>query len=669
MYDILEENTNIDKVKKQLDNILKNRDKVESDLYELNLNFICLEDFSNSLENLIEEIKSKIFEFQITKDDKFKIEIFFITLALFSTLIDSDKKSASNLQDVENVSIPSDIIDEYKKIKFKNIEDNIINNLREEIYRNVVNQVDKIDLKQKIYTFTSPTGSGKTLTSLSFAFKLRDRINRELNYTPRIIYSLPFISIIDQNFKEIEKILSLIEDFNKNKSKYLLAHHYLSSTKYETEDEDYDIEKSILLIESWDSEIVVTTFVQFLETIIGFKNRFLKKYHNIANSIILLDEVQNIPIEYWDLIEFVFYYLTKYLNTYIILLTATKPLIFRNLIKPQELLINHEDYFSKFERIKIIPKFNIQKNEQLIQFIENLINSHNSLLIVLNTINSSIEIYNKLKEKNLIDNLIYLSANVIPKQRFERIMEIKKRIIEKKKFVVVSTQVIEAGVDIDLECVIRDIGPFDSIIQVGGRCNREFSRDLGEVYVVYLHNEKGKSYSEFVYQKLAPSITYEIFKKIDELNERDFINYINIYFEEILKRESLELSEKIIDSILNLTFYDDKKEYSVSKFKLIDDFLTIPVFIELDECAKEIFIRFKEIVENTTLRPWEKRLKILEFKNDFQNYIVNVRISEKNPPLTLLFDRNLGYVNKDDLDKFYDIETGFKRHGGLEYII
>lgn len=667
--DILELDDNTVKVKNQIENIINNKNEIEYDLKELNLDFVNLDEFKSSIDNLIEEIKSKIFEYRIINEEKVKIEIFFIILALFSALIDSDKKSASNLQDIESVYIPSDIVDKYKEIKFKNIEKNIINNLREEIYKNVVEQVDKIDLKQRIYTLTSPTGSGKTLTSISFAFKLRDRIKRELNYTPKIIYSLPFISIIDQNFTEIEKILSLIDDFNKNKSKYLLAHHYLSSTKYETENEDYDIEKSTLFIESWDSEIIITTFVQFLETIIGYKNRFLKKYHNISNSIILLDEVQNIPIEYWDLIEFIFYYLTKYLNTYIILLTATKPLIFRNLIKPQELLINHEKYFSKFERIKIVPKFNIKKDDQLISFIEILIKEHKSLMIVLNTINSSIEIYNKVKERNLVDNIVYLSANIIPKQRLERIKAIRKFIEEKKKFIVVSTQVIEAGVDIDLECVIRDIGPFDSIVQVGGRCNREFNLYLGEVYVVHLHNEKERLYSEFVYKKLAPSLTYEILSKIKELNERDFLNYINLYFEEIIKRKSFELSEKIINSILDLTFYDNRKEYSVSKFKLIDDFLTIPIFIELDDYANEIFNRFKEIIDNKTLKPWEKRFKILEFNNEFQSYIVNVRVLEEKPPLTLLFERNLGYVSKNELDKFYSLETGFKKQGGIEYII
>lgn len=667
---VLEENSNIEKIKKQIDDICKNRVEIESELKELNLNWVNIEEFENSIDDLIKEIKHKIIKYTVElQDNELKIEAFFLTLALFSSLIDSDKKSASQIRDFEGVYIPPDIVDNYKKIKFQKVEDSFINKLREEIYRKVIDTVEKLDLKDRIYTFTSPTGSGKTLTSLSFALKLRDRIKRELNYQPRIIYSLPFISIIDQNFKEIENFLSLIEDYRKNRSKYLIAHHHLSSTKYEIEDEDYDIEKSILLIESWDSEIIVTTFVQLLETIIGFKNRFLKKYHNISNSIILLDEVQNIPIEYWDLIELIFYYLTKYLNTYIVLLTATRPLIFRNLIKPKELLINHEYYFSKFERVKIYQRFDIQNIDNLIEFIEELYKNYNSLMVVLNTINSSIDVYKYLKDRKITENIIYLSANITPKQRLERIKTIKDYIEQGKKFIVVSTQVIEAGVDINLDCVIRDIGPFDSIVQVSGRCNREFKKNLGDVFVVFLQDEKNNMpYSVYVYKKLAPMISYDILKNSKEIYEKEFLNYINLYFNEILMRKSHDFSKNIINSLLDLIFYDEHLK-SISEFRLINDLFTIPVFIELDDYAKEIFYKFKNVVEDANLKPWEKKLKILDFNNDFQSYIVNVRINEKNLPLTILFERNLGYVKNDELEKYYDLETGFKKQGGIEYII
>ena len=140
--------------------------------------------------------------------------------------------------------------------------------------------------------------------------KLRERL-KENQIEPRIIYALPFTSIIDQNFDVIEEILSSMRDFQKNKNAYMIKHHHLADISYLVDDEARPLDESLLLVESWDSEVVVTTFIQLFYTIIGYKNRFLKKYHNISNSIILLDEVQNIPMEYWPLVNIMLRILQK----------------------------------------------------------------------------------------------------------------------------------------------------------------------------------------------------------------------------------------------------------------------------------------------------------------------------------------------------------------------
>ena len=147
--------------------------------------------------------------------------------------------------------------------------------------------------------------------------KLRERIRREKNYIPRIIYCLPFVNIIEQNYDVFSKVLSLISDFKRNLSSYLLKHHHLADLEYKYGNELKPLDESLLLIEAWESEIIVTTFVQLMHTIVGFKNSFLKKFHNVVGSIIILDEVQSIPVEYWKLTRNVLDYLTKILGCYV----------------------------------------------------------------------------------------------------------------------------------------------------------------------------------------------------------------------------------------------------------------------------------------------------------------------------------------------------------------
>ncbi len=668
LNDVLKNDENIEKVKKQIEDIIKNREYINKDLTEIGID-IDVDDFSNSIENIIEEVKRESYFYE-KLDEDVKIECSFIILSLFSSLIDSDKKSAGKIEDTKRVELPSDLIDKYKEIKFKSNKEKFINRIREEIYEKVVIEINNINLNERIYTLTSPTGSGKTLTAFSFALKLRNKIKEAFGYTPRIIYSLPFISIINQNFQVLEEVFSLIDDFKGNKSKYLIAHHHLSNTKYEEGNEFKEIDESLELIESWESEVIVTTFVQFLETVIGFKNRFLKKYHNIARSIIILDEVQNIPVEYWNLIEKILFYLSKYLNCYIILMTATKPLIFRN-TKTVELLKNNEEYFKYFDRVILLQKFNVNSVDELIKFFLEILEANNSksFMFVLNTINSSIEFYKKLKSSLKNKSLYYLSSNIIPKDRVKRINKMKKKIENKEQIFLVSTQVVEAGVDISFDIVFRDIAPFDSIVQVAGRCNRESKDDKGSVYVINLKNEKGNLFAPFVYGKISPDLSYKILMNNCEIKEKEFFNVINLYFNEIINKKSQDESELIFKALINLKFFDSVDKVSVSKFQLIEDINVYPVFIEIDDEAEAIWKRYREIVENENLKPWEKKILIYEFKEIFESYIVSIKINEKNfKNLEVFYDDYLGYVPKDKIKDHYDFETGFIKKEGLNLI-
>ncbi|PKP51569.1 MAG: CRISPR-associated endonuclease Cas3'', partial [Candidatus Altiarchaeales archaeon HGW-Altiarchaeales-3] len=273
-------------------------------------------------------------------DEEDTLFYYFTTLLLYSLLLDADKTDAANLQEIKRIKIDKDIVDDYKLHLFKDIDKKKkeINKIRNEIYNETINSLDSLNLeKDKILSLNVPTGTGKTLTSLSFALKLKAKIEQEKKYKPRIIYSLPYLSIIDQNFAIFEDVFKFFLKGKTPDSDLLLKHHHLSDVSYTTSNigkEEFenlspkDIGKDLLLIEGWNSEVVVTTFFQFFYSLIANRNKSIRKFHNIVNSIIILDEIQAIPHCYWLLLNKIIHFLAEKFNIYFILVTATQPLLF-----------------------------------------------------------------------------------------------------------------------------------------------------------------------------------------------------------------------------------------------------------------------------------------------------------------------------------------------------
>jgi CRISPR-associated endonuclease/helicase Cas3 len=676
-------------VRKQLDDIKKNSKIIQKEIDDLNLQF-DISNFTdkNILEtfNILADLRYKLLECEDIKECE-RVEIYFLTLLLYSVLIDSDKKTAGREEIllVDRRNIPSEIVDRYVEKKFKECESSLINEMRKEIYCKITQRAKEIPLDKKILTLTAPTGSGKTLTALSFALKLRERIRTSEGFYPRIVYSLPFINIIEQNYNVFYEVLSLLTDFEENASSYLIKHHHFANLEYKENNELKPTEEALLLTESWESEIIVTTFVQFLHSVIAFKNSFLKKFHNIAGSIIILDEIQNIPVEYWNLVDKILQGLVDFLGSRIILMTATKPLLFqRNSI---ELLENNEYYFYKLNRVTLrFQKEEITDNEFVEKFSQEF--DKKSCLIVVNTISKSINLYKNIKKqlnyygfvefikdnseyKNIFDKeknfekcieklfehekiIFYLSTNVTPLQRAVRIKALKEFLAKGGKPILVSTQVVEAGVDLDFDVVFRDIGPLDSIIQVAGRCNRNQSDTKhGKVYLINL-KEGG---AENVYGKVHLFITKKLLKD-DIIEEKDFFNLIKNYFPDIQKRTNDE-SKEILEAILKLNFYHSQTT-SISKFKLIKEKgKFFDIFVEIDKEALEIKEKFmKEVIEE---RDFVKRKSAYyQLKKKFNEYLLSVREEKLKNNFIFEIDENLFYVPYFKIEDCYDIETGFK---------
>jgi CRISPR-associated endonuclease/helicase Cas3 len=620
---------------------------------------ICAARFKDDCNVIIEEIRTKAKRLIRRLKDESTLFYFFILLMLYSSLLDADKTDAANLEISERRDIPSDIVDRYKDAKFGRTEETSnskseINRIRDEIYNEVISTVEDLNLdKDKILSLNVPTGTGKTLTALSFGLKLRERLKKERGFYPRIIYSLPFLSIIDQNSDVFMDVL------DHPTTDILLKHHHLSDVVYTREDEfeniesKIDISKSLLLIEGWNSEIVVTTFIQFFHSFISNRNRMIRKFHNIINSIVILDEVQAIPHEYWLLLKESINFFAEQFNTYFIFVTATQPLIFAETKHEIKSLVeNKKGYFKALDRIVLLPHLmpvNINEFKEILQD-DILKNANNDFLIVMNTIKSSKKIYNFIKEVVGRDTentkIYYLSTNIVPKERLKRIKAIKEETRERK--IIVSTQLIEAGVDIDVDIVYRDFAPLDSINQVAGRCNRNFGENKGVVKIFALSEKYYNIYDGFITSKTQDVLNeYEG----DSIAEPKFLDLNNAYFEGVKKGQSDDNAKEILTDVKRLNFAE------LSKFKLIkEEHYKADVFAESDDEAEEVWEKYQAIITNKELKGFEKRKEFLRIKKRFYDYVISV---DKKKAEKTMITPYLGYVGREDIPQYYDTETGY----------
>ncbi len=658
----------------------------------------------------IEDFYSRFGDIQIINDDlkrklkdltrKKSVQIYSIILFFYSILLDADKLDASGFKRIPERwqgKLQENIITEYKNKKFTDKKSKI-NQIREQAYNEVISQVSKLHLKSKIFSITLPTGAGKTLTGLSFALNLRERIRNEFGFIPRIIYSLPFLSIIDQNSAVIAEVLSqfsnldlepLLEHEKKINTaipqkriptNLFMKQHHLADIEYIESRGDgnelYTVEElniALLLTESWYSEIVITTFIQLFHSLITNKNRSARKFHNIVNSIIILDEVQSIPIKYWELIRETLKHLTEEYNCWIINMTATQPFIFEEK-SIKELSIKTKEYFNFFDRVEY--SFNLNKRSLQdfeTELITEIITSNKDIIVVLNTISLCKELYTDLKDslakklgqKPIIDNdgiclfsqleLINLSTHILPETRLKRIQRIKEN--ERQK-IIITTQLIEAGVDINVDIIYRDFAPLDSIIQTAGRCNRENSEEKGIVNVIQLIDSKtDRFYHSYIYDSTLIEITKEVIEELgNRCSEREFnLKAISLYFEKSKERKAQLV--KTLEDIKLLNFSN------ISEFKLIEEKKnSVTIFVEINEKAKMIREKTQHVLFQK--RGFEKKLELLKLKSDLHSYFLTVNCNKKQLDaiecLPKISDEStIRYIPNDILDEWYHLDIGF----------
>lgn len=390
---------------------------------------------------------------------------------VYSCLVDADRLNASG---VGNGEVYSPILPEWDNLILK-LEEKLTQLQAKEqsemsVLRKIVSDNCKIAGLREIgiYKLEITTGGGKTFASLRFA--LEHARHHKLD---RIIYVIPYLSIISQTAKEIRTALDLDENM-------VLEHH----SGFLPDDEQY----YKLHTDRWDTTIIITTQVQFLESLFSAKGSDLRKFHNMANSVLIFDEAQSLPIKCIHLFNSAMNFINKICKSTILLCTATQPPFESALRK-----LAFSDYPSLTEYMEPPKRYEI-RNElkasgytypELAEFV--LKKHQRSTLVILNTKKAVKLLYKELHRRKV--PVFHLSNNMCSAHLDNEIEEIVKCLDDEKPVLCISSQLIEAGVDISFECVIRDLAGLDSIFQAAGRCNRHGKSEIGNVFVINIRDE------------------------------------------------------------------------------------------------------------------------------------------------------------------------------------
>jgi CRISPR-associated endonuclease/helicase Cas3 len=371
---------------------------------------------------------------------------------IFSSLVDADFLDTEAFMNPDKSSIREEgflsindlkcRFDEYMKKKQINADQTPVNKVRKQIF---LGCIDAAKGPEGLYALTVPTGGGKTLSGLAFALEHAITHNKR-----RIIYVIPYTSIIEQTAKEFREIFG---------EPQVVEHHSNIQTEHETP-------RAALATENWDAPIVVTTNVQFFESLYACKPSRCRKLHNLVNSVVVLDEAQMIPPAWLVPCVEAINHLTALFGVTLLMTTATQPAL-PGIIQPKEIITDKAGLYRELVRTQIIMPKDFSKRGDWDELAERLA-KHKQVLCIVNTRRDCYELFKRMPE-----GTIHLSALLCGEHRSAVIREIKQSLKDGKPIRVISTQLVEAGVDIDFPVVFRAMAGLDSIAQAAGRCNRE----------------------------------------------------------------------------------------------------------------------------------------------------------------------------------------------------
>lgn len=461
--------------------------------------------------------------------------------------------------------------------------------------------IEKASAPRGIFSLTVPTGGGKTVASMAFALN-----HAAANSMKRIIYVIPYTSIIEQNAKVFRDILG---------QENVVEHH--SSVSYElSENADEPGYRNALATENWDAPVIVTTAVQFFESLYANRSSKCRKLHNIANSVIIFDEAQMIPSNNLRPCVAAIAELVRAYNATAVLCTATQPAIDEMLLEYSkkesvvELCPDVDGMFEKFRRTSFEKEGRLTTDE-LVSRLE----SQQQVLCIVNTRKFAQEVYEALPS----EGRFHLSTLMCPVHRKQKLDEIRERLKSGKTCRVVSTSLIEAGVDVDFPRVFREMAGLDSILQAAGRCNREGKRSA-ESSIVTVFESENKVNKLIAVNRDAAEET------VRDWTQPNTTSTIERYFKayrDFLRNDDksgvMTASEKGISGC-GLPF-----EWIAKEFKLIDQ-NTFTVYISVGE-GKELISRLREGERSRELYRKAGMYSVSIYENHF-NALINAGAAE-----------------------------------------
>ena len=545
---------------------------------------------------LVAEMAQKIKTFTATGIQTKWFYFGLLTKFLFSCLIDADRIDSANPGKPYQArqtdwQIAIDQL-EGKLKQFSSISP--IDSIRKKISDNCYEKAFK---EQGIYTLTVPTGGGKTLASLRYALH-----HAKTHGLDRIIYIIPYTSIIEQNAK-------VIREFVENEgNEWVLEHH----SNLEPEKETWH---SKLSAENWSSPIILTTMVQFLEVLFSGGTQSVRRLHQLAKSVLIFDEIQTLPIKCTYLFCNTINFLVEHAQVTTLLCTATQPLL--NALKHpnseqyffpkgEEVIDDVGQVFNDLKRVQIINgcKVGGWGVDEIVSLALKELSDKGSCLIIVNTKSWAKNLFQFCKEKASINGLYHLSTHQYPAHRQKLLEEIRQRLNDKLPVLCISTQLMEAGVDVDFATVIRFLAGLDSIAQAAGRCNRHATLSdasgnpmPGKVYII---NPDKEHIDELTDIKVGKEKTERVLSELQDpdhlLLPKSIEDYFNYYFYQRSGEMGFSLPAKELGydtNLFNLLSNNDKKNggYRHDSRLLQHSFMTAGrLFAVIDAPTKALII-------------------------------------------------------------------------------
>lgn len=576
------------------------------------------------------QIKSRLLT-EILSSKNFFSAMFY-TRMIFSCLVDADFLDTENFMYKGNTGRGSYPSIEELKIQFDDYIGKTFLNKNHVCYNTPINVRRRAILEEciakgetstkKLLRLTVPTGGGKTIASMAFALH-----NAVKNGKRRIIYVIPYTSIIEQTAKIFSNIFG---------AENVLEHHM--NAEYNNSDAGAE-NKNYLATENWAAPIIVTTNVQFFESLFSNRTSKCRKLHNIANSVVIFDEAQLIPIDFLRPCSTAIEELTLRYRCTSVLCTATQPALENifNVSNIPEICSNVEDNYNYFRRVTI----KVCELEMDLEDLASQLLQYRQILCIVNTKKIARRLFEGLKNEK---NVFHLSTNLCPAHRSIVMKEIKRCLTDGKNCRVISTSLVEAGVDLDFPCVYREITGLDSIIQAAGRCNREgrHSKVQSLVYVFSLKNSTQRGF-----QSRRVSASKIVLEKY--ASELDSPTAIRGYFGCLYQWSQMDKKQILSRSNKTMPFKDIAADFS-----LIEEH-TKPVFIPFDSEAKKIAARLRnDEISRTLLRQAGKYIVNVYYGSPvspYEKFLAARKIEALDNALAILIDESA-----------YDASTGLNQN-------